>query len=285
MPQSVCVAGLVCIVAVAGMLAGCGGGDEPDVGPPMRVGEYRGDGHNGAKALLEFPGLAAAGVATQALPTALVIGEAPLAGKTPARNISWYRVPPVGAVRELLVMVQPTADEDTDLYLLSANGPTYKPKAVSLGYSNRLPAGGDEVHGYAPDWVAFTTEATTGLQTAQVAIYGVATGATPKHYRVECDPVWGLTVNGVTKNGSLAQYDSRWYRFAGKMGQDYRIIVGATGGDPDAYAYQGEAKHFVAKHTVTGGGTLHLTAAANGPYYLRLYGFKAGNYTIRVANP
>lgn len=272
-------------VVAAVVLAGCGGAGLVGVANEGRVGEFAGDGHNGVKALLEFAALAPAQMATQALPSALVIGEAPLTGRTPARSINWYRVPPVSSSRRLLVTLQPTADEDTDLYLLSADGEAYRPEAACLGYSNRLPSGGDDVDGYAPDWVAFDTGATAGRQAAQVAVCGVATGATPKHYRLECDPVWGLTVNGTSKSGSLAEHDSRWYQFTGQIGKDYRIIVGTSGGDPDTYAYQGDAKHFVAKHTVTGGGTVYLTAAANGTYFVRLYGFRAGPYTVRVASP
>jgi hypothetical protein len=285
--QAAILAGLL---AGAITLTGCGGSDGGSDGsalaPLDKISEYLGDGHNGAKPLLDGLEPAPTGLDTQALPTALVIEAPPLTGRTPAKNINWYRVPPVSATRELLVTLQPTADEDSDLYLLSADGETYSPKAACLGYSNRLPAGGDDVNGYAPDWAAFTTPNSQGRQSAQVAVYGMATGATPKHYRVECDPVWGLTVNGVTKGGSLTLYDSHWYRFAGQAGTDYDVMLQAISGDPDTYVYQGDATHFIAKDTQVGSGTsVGFTAAVDGYYYVRVHGFNAGSYEVGIASP
>lgn len=275
----------VLAVSLALGLNGCGGSGSPIMTREARVDEYRGDGHGGTKPLLETFGLSGPGLSTQALPTPLVIGEVPLVGRVPARNVNWYRVPAVGTPRRLLVTLQPTADEDSDLYLLSADGETYNPKAASLGYSNRLPTGGDDVDGYAPDWVAFDTVATAGRQAAQVAVCGVATGATPKHYRVECDPVWGLTVNGPSKTGSLAQHDSHWYRFLGQQGVHYDVMLVANNGDPDTYIYEGDAKHFIAKDVQVGSGTsVGFTASVSGFYYVRVYGYKATSYQIGIVS-
>lgn len=273
-------------VAAAAMLLGCGGVESPGPISEARVGEYVGDGHGGTKPLMDFPGIAPAEIGTQALPTALVIGEAPLTGRTPSRSINWYRVPPVSTTRMLLVTLQPTADEDTDLYLLSGDGEAYSPKAACLGYSNRLPVAGDDVNGYAPDWVAFDIGATAGRQAAQVAVCGVATGVTPKHYRVECDAVWGLTVNGVAKAGTLTEYDSHWYRFLGQQGTSYDVMLLAQSGDPDTYVYQGDARHFIAKDVQVGSGTsVGFTASVTGYYYIRVHGYKAGSYQVGIASP
>lgn len=272
-----CFAGVLLTV----LLAGCGGSGQV-LERAGEVAEYVGDGHNGTKSLPDLLGLSRSVLQTQAVATALRLGEPPLLQRVPAKSVNWYRIPAVGVDRPLLVTLQPTADEDSDLYLFPGSATGYGSGATCLGASNRLPLGNiDRPAGYAPDWVALEATDSKGWPTAQVAVWGAPGGATPKHYRLECDPVWGLTVDGSAKGGTLTYRDSHWYRFPIKAGHSYwvnREYLSADG-RCSMYAYLGRATRYL------GAGALpQLTATETGTCYLRMYGYTtaACPYTVDV---
>ncbi|NPV48657.1 MAG: hypothetical protein HPY69_17080 [Armatimonadetes bacterium] len=274
--------GLCCAGAMlAAILAGCGGaGEVTEV--TSEVAEYAGDGHNGTKPLPELVGLSHPLMQTQAVATALRLGEPPVLQRVPAKSVNWYRIPPIGVDRPLLVTLQPTADEDSDLYLFPGSATGYGSGATCLGSSNRLPLGNtDRPGGFAPDWVVLEATDSKGWPAAQVAVWGAPGGATPKHYRIECDPVWGLTVGGSSKGATLTYRDSHWYRFPVKAGHSYWIEreYGSADGRCDVYAYLGRATRYLGA-----GAFPQLDATETGTCYLRLYGSTSAAcpYTILV---
>jgi hypothetical protein len=283
------LAAVVCGAALAVLLAGCGGsgGDEPTgLVAADGVDEYVGDGHHGTKPLPELLGLPEGQVRTQAAATAIALGFPPLNGKVPAKAVNWYRIPPVGVTRPLVVSLQPTHGEDSDLYVFAGSGAGYAPGATCLGSSTRLPTGGDDqTHSFVTDWVAFDAKPSSGAPAAQIAVWGVPGGATPCRYRTECSPVWGLTVNSPTPKGATVGYqDSHWYRFAVQAGQSYWIdvMLQSAEADVDIFAYLGKSTRYLGKSAVGG---LQVDPGLSGSCYVRVYSMwiTESPYTLQVS--
>lgn len=260
------IVGLVTVLTV--IIGGCGGQAPVVPEDVYDVAEYVGDGHHGTKPAPDFLSLVPE-IQTQAIATALRLGDPALVDRVPEKAVNWYRIPPVGVDRPLIVTLQPTADEDSDLYLFQGSATGYGAGATCLGASSRLPLGNtDRPNGYAPDWVALDATDSKGWPTAQVAVWGAAGGGSPKHYRIECDPVWGLTVDGAHKSGTVTYRNSHWYRFAVKAGHVYFIQRWYTSADGrmNVYAYLNRATRYLTANN----GEVHPDQ--NGFCYLRLYG-------------
>jgi hypothetical protein len=211
----------------------------------------------------------------------------------PAKQTYWLRLPAINNSRTILVTLQPTADEDADLFLLKGRASECGgPEDDCLGYSVRAPSLGsppDTVHGYAPDWVAFTPGNTNGFPAAQVAVYGIATGATPKHFWAEADRVYPLTVNGGAYTHTLTGGDSNWYSFSATNGLQYTVTLDMSGGtgDPDSYVYGDSSSKFRVKCDSAGGGDAVFTAAETSTHYVRVFAFNPGTntFTVSVTQP
>jgi len=206
--------------------------------------------------------------------TALRLGEKPFQDGVPGKGVNWYRIPPVGADRPLVVTLQPIGGDDSDLYLFPGSGALYGSGATCLGSSSRLPAGGGDrlPSGFAPDWVVLEAKASQGWPTTQVAVWGVPGGFPPKkRYFIECDPVWGLTIDGPMKGGTLAPRDSHWCRFKVKAGHKYWISVTYYSAVVHVmlYVYLERATRFIAGNTPP---VVSFTAEQSGTCYLRVYG-------------
>lgn len=275
---------LLVILAVVG---GCGsnGVTPSDPGDTSLIGkirEYVGDGHGGTKAWpASLPSPAAADHASR-LPYRLEYGLAPREDRIRRRKISWYALPPttVGAHPGApVITLQPTANEDSDLFVLEGRGAYYWDGADSIGYSIRLPSPEpDQVaSGYAPDWVAFDTGPTRGEPTAQIAVYGTPGDPPLRHYRIESDWAWELQVNGSSLRQAVAQYNSDWNFFEATSGVHYTVHMTAHSGDPDIFVYQDESTEFVDSDTGVGNASIGFTAGATCRHYIRAYGFAPAN--------
>jgi len=171
------------------------------------------------------------------------------------------------------------------LYLLQGSG-----MYGFLGRSDRQPSSGlDKVSGlgYAPDWVAYSFgTGTNGYPAAYVACLGT-TNADPgaRYFRLEADVLQDLTVNGATLDGTLGAGQSAWCRFGGTNGVEYRVGLAALSGDPDVYIYSLSSDYFVTKHTASGGGYAGFTAPVTSLHYVRVYGYTACHYRVRLLSP
>jgi hypothetical protein len=285
-------------VALGGLLAlalnGCGSGPGAvtDVTSADKIVEYRGDGGGSLKPLpaLGIPLLVDAG---EAIPTLLGINANPKSGQVPAKQVNWYRVeaiPPTPLPPILLVTLQPTANEDSDLFVLEGNASGYGPSgAPVLGLSRRAPTSSGRLKnkGYAPDWVAFQHNPTDGWPAAQVAAYGFHVGSAVKHYRIEVSDVGLMAPGVVTQAFPLDQYRSHWWRLEATNGTQYRVVVTAVSGDPDIFVYEDSASAFVGSNTRVGSGAVKFTAAKTCRHYIRVYAAAAGDnrYRLRVLSP
>ncbi len=278
----------------AAILAGCGsggvppavGGDNPAAEP--KVQEYVGDGGGSLKPWPPFVPLAAPAdqAARQGYP--LKFDVAPKKDRVPKKHISWYKLDNLTSTQTCLVCIQPTADEDADLYVMDGRGSGYGNGSGCIGYSVRLPSGAtDQVTGgYAPDWVLFDSGATQGWPTAQVAVYGVNGDPRLKNYRIEAENVWSVAVNGGPASGSIAEYDSHWWQFNATNGTAYTVTLTANSGDPDLYVYQDEATEFVDSDESVGGGSVSFTATDTVRHIIRAYAWgSAANYNLDVTSP
>jgi len=277
----------------AAILAGCGsgsgppavGGDSPAAEP--KVQEYVGDGGGSLKpwpAFVPLPGTDQA--ARQGYP--LGFDVAPKKDRVPKKQISWYKLDNLTATQTCLVCIQPTANEDADLYVMDGRGSGYYDGSGCIAYSVRFPAGAsDQISlGYAPDWVVFDSGATQGWPSAQVAVYGVDGDPRLKNYRIEAENVWGITVNGGGAGGSIEEYDSHWWQFDATNGTAYTVTLTATSGDPDLYVYQDRATEFVDSDTGVGGGSVSFTATDTVRHIIRVYAWgSAASYSLAVTSP
>jgi hypothetical protein len=277
------VALLLAIVAVIG---GCGSdgvlpSDPGDVPLTGKIQEYVGDGHGGTKA---WPALLPRPAADQAsrLPYRLEYGLTPKENRIRRHRVNWYELPPttVGAHPGApVITLQPTANEDSDLFVIEGRGAYYWDGADSIAYSTRLPSPTpDQVAGgYAPDWVAFDTGATSGAPTAEIAVYGLPGDPVFRYYRIESDWAWELQVNGPSLRQAVAQYNSDWNFFEATSGVQYTVHMTAHNGDPDIYVYQDESTEFVDSDARIGGASITFTAGATCRHYIRAYGFAPAN--------
>ena len=292
---SCCVA-CMSLVLLAVAIGGCGStSDQPGDGAQgIKIAEYVGDGHGGAKPLafpFPQPGEESQPVQTQTTPAVLYPNATCKVGAVVRRAISWFALPALTESAWWVVTLQPTANEDTDLYVLRGRGDQYAdPKC--LGYSNRLPNGSqpDKVKGLglAPDWVPFLVSVGdgAGFPAAEIAVLGVYSGPTVHRFTIEADRPTFLGVNGTGRSGTLAAAsNSQWWAFNGTNGTHYTVKLIALSGDPDMFTYANAATGFVGAQTATGGGTVAFTATQNALYHIRVYAYTACRYTIRVTTP
>jgi hypothetical protein len=155
---------VACVGAIGALVLGCSSsGPEPTndaVGiRTFKISEYVGDGHGGTKPLLFGAG---PGDVAAAMGSYLGFGGTPRSATVVINQTQWYKLPASTVARPLVITVQPTADEDTDLYVLNGRPSHYPGADACLGYSDRTPSGSDGVRsGYAPDWVSISPGNTT----------------------------------------------------------------------------------------------------------------------------
>lgn len=269
------------------LVAGCSGtSGGPVGGVEPKITEYVGAGGGDAKPLPDFLGIDNA--QTRAIATLLGIDQSPIAQTTNKKHVNWNRLPALTYGMTLLVCVQPTADEDSDLYILDGSG-SYGSGAALIGSSTRTPTSsfGGAIGGYVPDWVAFDVGPTAGKPAAYADVYGYPSGLSKKHYRIEAHEALIVTVNGGIPNGVISQYQSHWWYFDALSGTHYTVHLTASAGDPDVYVYENTSVEFVGSASTSGGGNVALTAAETGRHYVRIYGFGAGSngYALSVSSP
>jgi hypothetical protein len=285
-------------MALIGLLAltlsGCGSGPgaSTDLAPLDKIVEYRGDGDGSLKPLPAL-GVPLLVDAEEAMPTLLHINAPPQSGQVPVKQVNWYRVDAIPSSPLPLILVvtlQPTANEDSDLFVLNGNASSYGPSgAPLLGMSRRAPTNSGRLKnkGYAPDWVAFEQGDTDGWPAAQVAVYGFHVGSAKKHFRIEVSDVGLMAPGVVTQAFSVEQYRSHWWRLEATSGTQYRVVVTAVSGDPDIFVYEDSASAFVGSNTKVGSGTVKFTASRTCRHYIRVYASAAGDnkYRLRVLSP
>lgn len=299
--MSIVALGAVAIVVVSG----CGGGGSspggadigrqlgfplPVVLPSWTVHEYRGDGHNGTKPMPFF--VRAGEVSTQVQPPKLRFKAPARTGVVDRANIDWYYLQPLSpASIELIIMIQPTANEDADLYVLEGIVSDYDDGAACLGYSTRFPSdpgGPTPMGGYAPDWTAIDFSNTGGYPAAQVAVYGYegATGGAQDHYRIEVDKPRYPTVNGAWLHDQVAYRQSDWFAFQATAGNQYTVRT-LSPDNPSHYVYELDSGGFVGAEETAGGGIVQYTATETGTHYVRVFGASPGpnRYDIKVTSP
>jgi hypothetical protein len=268
-------------VSVLVVLVGCGSGSSPGPGGTVAtVGkfmEYTGDGGGSLK---PWPGLfATAGDQANRVPTELTSTAVPTAARVPAGNINWFYVDHWTTLYPAVITVQPTADEDSDLYVMEGQGSAYGDGAGCLGFSKRTPDGTqpDRLRGlgYAPDWVAYDLGSIPTAPAAQVAVYGATGGTAKKHFTIEIHSAFRLSVGGLSSSTRRDVGSSAWYRFYAFTGRDYSLQLTATDGDPDMYLYALNSSGYVARHTAVGGGTINFTAKATGYHYVRVHAYSS----------
>jgi hypothetical protein len=275
------------LLAILALVGGCGSGgvtlsdpgDAPLIG---KIREYVGDGHGGTKSWPSFLPSPAAADRVSRLPYRLDYGLTPKQNRIRRRKINWYALPPtaVGAHPGApVITLQPTANEDSDLFVLEGKGANYWNGADSIGYSIRLPSPEPDqlVLGYAPDWVAFDTGPTSGEPTAQIAVYGTPGDPPYRYYHIESDWAWELQVNGPSLRQAVPQYNSDWNFFEASSGVHYTVHMTAHDGDPDIFVYEDESTEFVDSDTSTGNASIGFTAGATSRHYIRAYGYAAAN--------
>ena len=222
------------------------------------------------------------------MPFRLRYGNPPKTQLVVRKRISWYDLPQtkVGAHLGMpVITVQPTANEDADLYVLEGSGADFGDGAGLIGSSTRLPsASGGIAGGYAPDWVAWEAGRTRGAPTAQVAVYGdVDDPAVRKHYLIETDWAWELQVDGTPlRPGGQVQFGSDWNFFEAHSGNPYTVHMTAHAGDPDLYVYGDESTEYVGGDATVGGGSVAFAATMTGRHFVRAYGFGPSNNDAEV---
>jgi hypothetical protein len=283
-----CLAVMGGVILLGTLLAGCSGtvggrgGPGDGVSIPL-IDEYVGDGGGSAK---PWPGASAQPDQPDAMGTLLSFGRWPKTATVTAKNVNWFRVAGAKAAAVCVVTLQPTADEDADLFVMKGDASGFGGSGDDcLGYSRRTPDGGapDPVHGFAPDWVAYEPGNTSGWPSAQVAVYGMHSGTAVKHFWVEADRASQLVVNGGGYTHTVEGGNSNWYYFAATSGLQYTVrLQSVTAGDPDSYVYGSTASQFKAKHTAAGGGDAVFTATETGRHYIRVFGEAPGDNTFHV---
>jgi len=286
-------AAVLMAAGLAGLIAGCSGGSGSVAGPVaqgLKISEYVGDGHGGTKPWPSLLPLVAGPVQPAATPEVVGNNDACLTGSVAAGWVNWYALEPRSGGTDWIVTLQPTANADSDLYLMEAYGGGYDDGAACRGYSNRSPDGGnrDRVKGsYAPDWVHMGIMAIGEPTTppAYIAVYGSSADDLAKPYTLEADAAGRLTVDGAASAGSLNAGNSRWFSFSALVGHDYVVTLSAVSGDPDLYIYQDASTKYVTGSAAHGGATLSLRATATVAHFMRVYAYNDCKYSIKVTSP
>jgi len=286
------------VVVVAVLTSGCGSGGAVqvptggDTGAFAKIVEYRGDGGGSAKPWPAFiPGA----------PTDQPMSKAPKLGldagfftrAVPRRHISWYRIGQLSTAETVVVLLQPIADQDADLFVLAGTGSTYVPGAAILGFSIRPPTdpGGEPGMfgaGLVPDWVAFDFAPTNKAPAAQIAVFGTDLPPNKKSYRIEACGAWDLVVNGPSAGSiALKQYASNFWRFDATAGTQYTVSLTVNAGDPDIYVYEDASTEYVGANANVGGGTVTFTAGDTCRHYIRVHGYSGADssYGVNVTSP
>ena len=283
------------VLASAGLvLLGCSGSSDLAGGAHgVKIQEYVGDGHGGTKpwpSFLPRSGSPAQPVTTQVAAPALAHYAAYVTDSVEQMNVSWYRLPAVSTATTWVVTVQPTANRDSDLYMIEGNAAAFGDGANYRGSSNRLPTASGELTrgvGYAPDWAYMTTTGSTaGHPSAFIAVYGVPDlnlGSRP--LRIEADIAGNLYPNGSARAGSLAAGNSLWFYFYGLGSSQYTVKLSAVQGDPDLYVYGQRSIDFLGKDTNAGNGQFAFTSPTDKFYFVRVYAYNGCKYALRVLRP
>jgi hypothetical protein len=250
------------------------------------VAEYVGDGGGSAK---PWPVAVPPPDAAEAVGGLLSFGARGIDSTVAKKQTNWFRLPANASTKPIVVLLQPTADEDSDLYVMRGNAQNWPGSDACLGYSNRTPTGGADplpTYGVAPDWVAFAPGDTSGWPAGQIAVYGMEGGSATKHFWVEADVVDTLTVNGGAFAHSVDGGMSRWYKFAATAGKQYTVRLGnPLSGTPDCFVYGNKSTKFKAQHS--GIGDAIFTATETSTHYVRVWGEAPGanNYAVLVRQP
>jgi len=284
-----------CLIALVAVVVGC---SSSDPGPPnqsggiptFKIDEYVGDGNGATK---PSPFAALSGDAVSAVATPLGWGKPPQVRTTTTWRINWFRLPAGNVNSPVIITMQPTADEDADLYILKGGAHQFlDPDGAVLGSSVRAPSlGSDPVFGYVPDWVAIIPGAQGALPCAQVAAYGVDQAYSTQHFTLEADKTRGCVPNGgnfVITPGQQPLADSLWFRFNAKAGTQYTVWVYGVfpGCDPDLYVYGSASTEFVGKSTGMTDESVTFTASHSDWHYARVYGLSpTQQYKFRVDSP
>lgn len=260
----------------------------PQVLPMWTVEEYRGEGAGAYKQMPSFVRVQK-DVSSQFQPPKLRFRAPSRAGQTERANFDWYYIQPLNTDLRLVIMVQPTANEDSDLYVFEGTGSDFDDDANCLAYSRRLPTlnqGPDSLGGYAPDWVAIDFTDTNGYPAAQVGVYGYENwGVSEYHYRIEVDKIRWISVNGPWYHSKVAYQQSDWWAFWGTTGNHY-VVRTVSPGNPDMYVYEQHSSGFIDDEEGPAGGIVEFDADYSGWHYVRVFGAKTtpgpSHYEIKV---
>ena len=289
MRRTMAAASALAVLPLLLVAAGCGSNSTPSAIDQVlepRIQEYVGDGGGSLK---PWPGLIPRAVGDRPM----VVGPklkwvaGPKADKVARKQVSWYRLQASkGLAQSWIVTVQPTANENADLYVLEGRGSDFADGMDLIGSSRRAPqAAGVTGSGYAPDWVSVPADASAGWPVAYVAVLGVNEVPAVKHYRVELDFGVVLTPNGAVLNGALPRHSSDWYVLSATPGSQYTVTVTPLGGDPDVFIYGKTSSDYIGGDTGTGTATLPFTATAD-LHWVRVYGWDAlSTYDIQLTSP
>lgn len=227
MPRPMAYALLLAAAVAIATIAGCGGSGTPSATTATaRIQEFVGAGYSGEK-----PGGlvwdAAFKPGTKNVPALLPLNAAPVTGSVPQGQISWYRLPVYGSARRVVITLQPTDGDDSDLYVLR----TWSTLGALLGQSIRTPVPSDPDSNFigAPDWVYLEFPADASHAAGQVAVYGPVGGPYPtRDFRLEVDLINSLTADGAFLHGKVPAGSSQWYRFKPVKGLTYRVDTHAA---------------------------------------------------------
>jgi hypothetical protein len=271
---------LVCAMLLGAIVAGCSGTSGPGGGAGDRtiggVAQYVGDGGGSLK---PWPAMIPPPESPASLGTLLKFGDVPKTTTVPRKQTNWFRLPPIGAGKTIVVTLQPTADEDSDLYVMKG------PAGPVLAYSNRTPTAGSDplpTYGYVPDWAAFTPGNTHGWPAALIAAFGMPNGTATKHFWVESDIVSPLIVNGGGYSHAVQGGSSNWYSFPATAGKQYTVRLAQFVGKPDWFVYGDKSWKFKAQYISGGGGDAVFTATETTTHFVRVWGESPGANTYHV---
>jgi len=291
MMRPVSLAVVVCVSLTVLLSGGCGSGSGPGVVDQVlepRIQEYVGDGGGSLK---PWPGLmpGSAGDSTSALGTKLIVGEV-RTDKVPRRLINWYRLTKnvFGTPATVVFTLQPTADEDSDLFVFEGKGKDYQDGSALLGGSWRSPTAPGRLGagGYAPDWVAAEIPVQGSFPMAHVAVYGYNEVPKTKHYRLEYGPASGTSI-GQGSVYAISQYKSLWTYIDATSGTQYTLDLDSGTGDIDIFLYGENSSQYIGSDTTTGDAEIVFTASATRRHYIRVYGYGPGinHATLTVTSP
>lgn len=281
MMKQVSVAVAFCVSLTVLLTGGCGSGSGPgaiDQVLEPRIHEYVGDGGGSLKPWPSlFPAPAADSAST--LPAKMLFGSL-RTDKVPRRLVSWYRVAknPFQTTTTLVVTLQPTADEDSDLFVFEGKGKDYRDGTALLAGSWRKPTDPGAIGGaggYAPDWVGIDIPFQGSFPMAYIAVYGCNETPKTKHYRIETVAADLRPLDELLSFGA-ERYTSNWVYFNATSGTQYTVDMDQGIGDVDVFVYGSDSSKFIDSNTSTGDAEIVFTPSTTGRHYVRLYGYSPG---------